>query len=171
MINNISGLGYFDPFRSQANVKKEQKTDFMKSLDSIITDSSEKDRYGITAEQKKLLNDKYGSCELTIGSKDTEAFMEELNQLGVITENDMRLTTSFPEWCVPDKYQELEVWVSEETDNAYLNNMDIRNSFHTYSMLQKKVAQETSYDCVKDFFTNTSNTYDKLANIMDYIFS
>lgn len=83
MINSLGGLGSCNPFKTVfSNNLKNEKSFFGQVLDSVtfVNDSGQEERYGINAEQKQYLKEKYGSLELKIGDKKTLAFMNDLKK-------------------------------------------------------------------------------------------
>lgn len=167
MIFSIGGGNGFGLWNDKYVNQKGRTTDFRRLMDTVrIDDDSEGNgRYGISPEEKEALKQKYGSCELKVGDSSTEKLMEELKGLGVITEEESKCGTYLPSWpCRIGAYTTDAEW--DELEGA-----DTRKSFRVYAMLQKKEAENATTDNVRDFFTNAAGEYEKLANIMDYIFS
>ena len=167
MINSLGGLGSCNPFKTVfSNNLKNEKSFFGQVLDSVtfVNDSRQEERYGINAEQKQYLKEKYGSLELKIGDKKTLAFMNDLKKMGVITDEEAKCGEYMPVW-VASKENTVTSWFnSPNTDD-----MDIRSSFHIYAILQRGEANK--YPELSDFFMKQSSVYEKLDNVMDYIFS
>lgn len=167
MIHSIGVLGTVKPLTQKSVQRRSGEGDFKQILDtvSITSDEVDEGRYGITPEQKKVLRDKYKNTELVIGSDDTRKFLEEMKNLGVITEQEIQYGEYLPVWR--DRSTEIDSIVPE---TSMLENADIRNTFHSFAILQRGEAKEVSGKAA-EMFINASEAYEKLANIMDYIFN
>lgn len=169
MINSVGGFGTIHLSNQKAVGRKGTEAGFKQVLDtaSIAGDEDMDGRYGITPEQKKELRDKYGNVDLQIGSDNTHRFFEELQHMGAITEAEARYGDFEPEWpCPPDGCHSA---TPADIIKSDLHDADIRSSFRSYGMLQRLEAKKTS-GTTAEMFNNASDVYEKLANIMDYIF-
>lgn len=166
MINSIGGLGAYDYIKTASSRDlKEEKTSFGQVLDSvtIVNNSGKEEVFGITIEQKQYLKEKYDSLQLKIGDKNTQEFMDDLKQMGIITEKEAKCGEYEPSWIAENNV------IIVGSNNTHAEDMDIRKSFHLYAMLQKGEAQKNAQ--FSSFFLNQSTIYEKLGNMMDYIFS
>lgn len=83
--------------------------------------------------------------------------------MGVITDEEAKCGEYMPVW-VASKENTVTSWFNSPNPD----DMDIRSSFHIYAILQRGEANK--YPELSDFFMKQSSVYEKLDNVMDYIF-
>lgn len=168
MIHSINALG-INNTRSIYQSKGEKNTiNPTQSFDlvSLVKNNDLGKRYGISDEQRNELKQKYASSNLKIGENTTKEFMEELKKMGIITAEESEFGSYYPSYI-----DDVEVNVINGiSSNKEYNSCDIRESFHAFSLLQKGEIGKANGEKSKNYFEKASATYEKLANIMDYIF-
>lgn len=155
MINSINGFGGYNSYKPRSICSKGN------TIFSYLMEN----QFGITNDQKEQLKQKYGASHLDLTGDKTKQLMEELKKLGVITGDDVEAYAR-PEWVDDDKTVRIM-----PINSADIYSDSIQKTFRLLSDLQLKEAAKVSGEERSQFFKDRSVMYEKLANIMDYIFA
>lgn len=124
---------------------------------------------GLDEEEKERLRKKYGSSDLSLNGAAARDFMQELRELGLISDAEFN-SYNAPVWSIPK--EELEKGygsicaTSGETANLDFQTMDLKEVF------RRLVEQDRDQRVTFGKKTQLANRemYERLADLMDDIF-